>query len=132
MGNAPGYGCRGGWRRNRSHGVLMGLSIVLLGSLLLMQNLGILAGMHVGKLWPVILIAAGVSRLVNTAHPGIRLWGAAMTAAGTLLLLTNFHYLSPHIWRYIGPSAMILWGIALLVIGPRFRQMGAKLTANQG
>lgn len=40
-----------------------GLVLILLGVLLLLQNLGLFSWASLGKFWPVVLIAAGVSLL---------------------------------------------------------------------
>jgi predicted membrane protein len=107
------------WRRYRrrrargASGVVLGATIIAIGVLLLLDNLGIMPPVNLGDYWPVILIAFGLARLTNTSSPSSLIWGGAITAAGALLLLNNLKliYFPVHLFW---PVLVIAFGASML------------------
>ena len=114
---------RGPWRprRHRFGGMLVGLLVVLVGILFLLRNLGFVYVEHLWAYWPVILIAAGLSRLIESRHGHGRLWGGMVALAGGLLLAGNLGAIHGNVWNYVWPLFVILLGLRMLVRGGRGR-----------
>jgi hypothetical protein len=122
-------------RRGRSPltGSLFGLAAVIVGVLFLLQNLGVLYIGQLWRFWPLILIALGVTRLVEGSPLWCRTgrfrragrgWGVFMILLGGIFLAQNFGYLSRHIWRDIWPLFLIYWGINLIWMRSRGGRFG--------
>jgi len=96
------------------HAVFVGGIIVGIGAVLLLSNLGVLQLQNVWQFWPVILIAFGLSRIVDCRGFSGIIIGGAMAGFGALLLLQNLN-----IWRFdwnvIWPIALIVWGLSVLL-----------------
>ena len=94
-------------------GLSWGLAIVAIGTIFLLDQMGIVSAAHIFQFfWPAILIFFGVEGLVFCSGPG-RFWGSFLTLAGVVLLLSNLGYL--HIrWSMFWPLAIILWGLWIL------------------
>jgi predicted membrane protein len=118
--DVPGEPWRG--RRHRFGGSLVGLFVVLVGVLFLLRNLGVVYVEHLWAYWPVILIALGIARLVDSRRAHGRLWGGMVAAAGVLLLAANLGRIPGNVWNYIWPVLIIWFGINMLIgRGPRGR-----------
>lgn len=98
--------------------VVLGLGVIAFGLVLTFDNLGLIDGRYVFRLWPLGLIAVGVSHLLQD-HRGMAvviggrgprlLIGIPWILVGSLLLLGNLGVLHVHIWD--------LWPVVLIVIG---------------
>lgn len=109
-------------RRHRFGGSLMGLFVVLVGTLFLLRNLGFVYVEHLWAYWPVILIALGIARLADSRRAHGRLWGIMIAVAGVLLLAGNLGRIPGNVWNYIWPVLIIWFGITMLIgRGPRGR-----------
>lgn len=99
------------YRRRRSglHGMVFGLIILSIGVLLLLDNLNILRFHDVWRLWPVLLIAVGVAKLIDCYGVVGRVWGGLLTFAGVALLLNNLGYL------YVDEG--LIWPAVLIGLG---------------
>jgi predicted membrane protein len=97
-------------RRGRAFGMLPGLALVLLGTLVLLAHLGIISFDQVWRFWPVILIVAGVVRFVECRN---RLFGALLILFGAGLLLSNLGYVRFR-WDDIWPILLIGLGLSLI------------------
>src|SRR5271154_5596506 len=71
--------------RSGSHGLFFGAIVVAIGVLLLLDNLGIFRFHDVWQYWPVLLVAYGVSRIVDARSPSGYVWGGVMTLIGAFL-----------------------------------------------
>lgn len=96
--------------------------LIAIGLVFLAQNLGIFPGEGwdtILKLWPVLLIVAGVDDLIR--REGIA-WPILLIGAGTFLLLNNF---GPQAW--ISWTQIIqLWPILLIAVGIDLMFKGAS------
>lgn len=90
----------------------MGLAILLIGVLMLLNNLGIFHIHDVWSLWPILLIGGGLGKLFG--GPRRILPGIVLIAVGTLFLLQNFRVI--HIdASLIIPSVLIALGLMFLL-----------------
>ena len=102
--------------------LFFGLLIVAVGTVLLLDNAGVLdAGEILGTWWPAIVILAGI--LTFAANP--RHWPVALviTAVGLAFLLSNLDIID--LGNFIIPAAIILVGL-LVLFG---RGLGARTEA---
>jgi hypothetical protein len=77
------------------------------GLLLTLDNLGVIRAGHFWRYWPLVLIAIGLARLVQSQQECGRPAGMGMMLVGVFLLLANFGFL----------DFKLLWPLFLLVIG---------------
>jgi predicted membrane protein len=102
--------------------LMLGGIVMVLGLALALDNFGLFHVRSIFRLWPVILVVLGLTRLQQSVRHGGRPEGHVMTAIGVGLLLTNFGVLSfrqalafflllvgavivLRAWRGIGPSS---------------------------
>jgi len=106
-------------RRHRSPlgGLVFGGFIVVMGLLLLLDNLGLVAVHDIWRYWPVLLIALGLSKLIASRTLSAGVCGGLLTLAGVILLLDNLNiaiYLFDHRVRL---SFDLLWPVLLVGFG---------------
>ena len=94
--------------------LIIGLAIVAVGVGLLLDNMGIIRIGEIWQYWPVILIAIGLAKVMETPWSGGKLWGGLLVLLGCGFLADNFHIIHfgieviwPLIIIYFG--AMMLW-----------------------
>jgi predicted membrane protein len=97
-------------RSGRSNGIIPGIILVLVGSLFLLDHLGIIHVEILWKFWPLIFIAIGISKVF---HERDRVVGAAFILVGLLLQLHELGRMGIS-WGTIWPFILILIGIALI------------------
>jgi len=107
------YGRRCGHHR---HGIFPALVVIAIGVLLFLSNRNILPIRDVTLYWPVILIVAGVFKLVDSVHAGGRASGSVLLGLGAVFLASNLGYLPLHP-RDFWP--LILVGIGVLMLSNR-------------
>jgi hypothetical protein len=102
--------------RSGTHGLFFGAIVVAIGCLLLLDNLGIFRFHDVWQYWPVLLVAYGVSRIVDSRTPSGWVWGGVLTLIGAFLLLDTLDILPPYIFNpgMIWPLLLIAFGISVL------------------
>jgi predicted membrane protein len=112
--------------RQRRHspvgGVIIGTAILLAGVLFLLENFGLLHVHNIWDYWPVIMIAWGIAGMTGAGHSRGRLWGGVVALVGALLLLSNLHIISEHLWRIVWPLLLILAGLRMLFRSARRRR----------
>jgi len=113
-------------RRSGLGGIIAGLAIVTLGSLLLLQNLGLPQFEHIGEYWPVILIVLGLARAIGGCSWRGRFWGGLVGTAGVLFLLHNLGYIHGNVWRMFWPLILIGVGLLMLVGTIERRSSGSR------
>jgi len=101
---------RSGRRDHGSHGIIVGAIVCAIGVVLLLDHMGVVSADRLWRLWPVLLIIAGVGRL---SIPGRRAWGAMLMLIGSLLLLGNFDVLHFH-WADLWPLVIICVGLVMI------------------
>jgi predicted membrane protein len=100
--------------RSGSHGIFFGAIVVAIGVLLLLDNLGIFRFHDVWQYWPVLLVAWGISRLVDSNSPSGYVWGGVVTLVGAFLLLDTLDIISFN-FAVIWPLLLIAFGVSVLV-----------------
>jgi hypothetical protein len=107
------------WRS--SPGLIPALVIIGIGVLFLLSNLHVLYVQDWYRYWPVLLIAAGLAKLLDSTHQGGRVLGGAMVGVGALLLADNLNLIQLT-WNDFWPLVLIGIGILMLfnrLSGPR-------------
>src|ERR1700677_1636475 len=104
---------RGG-RLPGSHGIFFGAIVIAIGSLLLLDNLGIVRFHDIWQYWPVLLVAYGVSRIVDARTPSGYVWGGVSALIGAFLLLDTLDIIVFN-FAVIWPLLLIAFGLSVLV-----------------
>jgi predicted membrane protein len=94
-----------------SGGLIFGFAIVAIGVLFLLDNFGVPVGFLWGY-WPVILIAIGLAKVVDSRETSGRTGGAIIMLVGLVLIADKVHlpFLSNrNLWD--------LWPLALIAVG---------------
>jgi predicted membrane protein len=102
--------------RSGSGGLVVGAVIVMIGVILLLENLGLLHAAEIWRYWPVALIAIGVARILESQRPSALLWGGLLAGIGTFILLDNLDIFVID-FRLIWPLILIAFGVAILLRG---------------
>jgi hypothetical protein len=77
--------------------------------LFLLNNLNIVYIRDWWRFWPVILIAIGFTKLVDSPHPNERTGGGIMFVVGAIFLIANLGLVSWRVWQ--------LWPLILIGVG---------------
>ena len=100
--------------RSGTHGLFFGVIVVAVGCLLLLDNLGILRFHDIWQYWPVLLVAYGVSRIVDSHTPSGYVWGGVIVLIGAFLLLDKLDIIVFN-FAVVWPVLLISFGIVVLV-----------------
>jgi len=87
----------------------MGGILVILGIAFLLSNLGWFHFRDVYKLWPALLVAAGVTKFVESRTPVNRASAGFLALMGAFLLAVNLGYIYFDLHRH--------WPVILIVVG---------------
>ncbi len=90
----------------RSNGIIPGIVLIAVGSVFLLDHLGLIHAESLWKFWPLILVTVGLFKLLN---PGERVMGIGFILVGALLQL--------HELRMIGLSWGTIWPFILIFVG---------------
>lgn len=94
-----------------SPGLIFGLAIIAIGVLFLLDNFGIPVG-FLWSYWPVILIAVGLAKVVDSRDTSGRTGGAIVMLVGLVLIADKIH-----LPFFNNISLWSLWPIAIIVFG---------------
>jgi predicted membrane protein len=100
--------------RSGTHGLFFGAIVVAVGCLLLLDNLGIVRFHDIWQYWPVLLVAYGVSRIVDSRTPSGYVWGGVLALIGAFLLLDTLDIIVFNL-AVVWPLLLIAFGISVLV-----------------
>lgn len=89
--------------------LILGLFVLALGVLFTLDNLGIVRADDFLDLWPVVLIAVGVAKMLSAPHTGGWFGASVWILIGVVLLLDNLDLLDFDIFDF--------WPLILIVIG---------------
>ncbi len=89
--------------------IIPAMVLIAIGALFLLNNLHILYFNEIVRFWPVILIAAGLVKLVDSTAQGGRIGGGILLVIGAIFLAKNMGFLS------LGIGA--LWPLILIGVG---------------
>ena len=97
-----------------THGIFFGAIVVAIGCLLLLDNLGIVRFHDIWQYWPVLLVAYGVSRIVDARTPSGYVWGGVSALIGAFLLLDTLDIIVFN-FALVWPVLLIAFGVSVLV-----------------
>jgi len=98
-----------------SPGLIFGFAIVAVGVLFLLDNFGVPVGFVWGY-WPVILIAIGLAKVVDSRETSGRTGGAIIMLVGLVLIADRIHlpFLNNRNLWDLWPLALIAFGFMML------------------
>lgn len=105
------------------HGLFLGAIIVTIGTMLLLDNIGVIRFRDYWQYWPVILIVFGIVRIADSHGPAAIVWGSVLAGIGGLLLLDNLNLIYFD-WRIFWPIILIAWGLMMVFRPMRWRGPG--------
>jgi predicted membrane protein len=112
------------YRHHGSHGIFIGAIVVAIGCLLLLDNLRIVRFHDFWQYWPVILIAFGVSRILDSQSLSGYVWGGGIALTGAFLLLDNLDIIAFNA-EVLWPILLIAFGVSVLVRALERNRFGA-------
>jgi predicted membrane protein len=105
-----------GDERPASRHLFMGGILILVGVLFLLDTLNIAnTGPIISTWWPLIIIAAGVNRLLVCNSTEGRIVAGGWIFLGSVFLLSRFGYVWFNVWRLIWPFMLIMIGTSLVL-----------------
>ncbi|HVM74593.1 MAG TPA: DUF5668 domain-containing protein [Candidatus Saccharimonadales bacterium] len=115
-------------QRNARPGILPGLILVCVGTVILLDHMGYISAAQIWRLWPVVLIVAGC---VQFFHVYNRPVGAVMIVLGALFLSSNYGFLRLN-WNDMWPLILIAAGVALIWSRIEMPRMAASQNNQNG
>ena len=97
----------------RTSRVVAGVLFLLVGSLFLLQNLGVLHAGRLADYWPLLLVWLGLSRLLGPRRPHHFASGAVLLVLGVLFQLDRLGVFWFHIHDF-WPVLLVVAGVALI------------------
>jgi predicted membrane protein len=88
--------------------------LITLGAFFLLNNLHVLRFHEIAQYWPVVLIAGGLAKLLDTDSQSGRLSGGVLLGVGALLLARNLGFVLFNL-RDLWPLLLIGAGILMLI-----------------
>lgn len=101
-----------------SAGLIPGLILAGLGVLFLLSNLDLVPVYNWWQLWPAVVIAVGIVKLVDAPVIGEKAAGAVMIAVGGVFLATTFGWIA---WDVLDFWPLALIGLGLVML---FQRLG--------
>jgi len=93
--------------------LLVGGILIALGIVFLLGRLGVAdAGMVIGALWPLVIIAAGVLQMAVTHR--LHVGAGIVVLVGLILLAASLHLLPANAWELFWPIVLIAIGVLFL------------------
>jgi predicted membrane protein len=95
--------------------LVVGVIIVLIGAILLADNLGWFDARYVLRsLWPLALVAVGVTMVRSPDHRRSRSWGWVLITVGIWLFLDRIGWLHVSLWHLLLPGLLLFVGGSLV------------------
>jgi len=115
--------------------LVSGLIIAGIGVVLLLDKLGIIDSNLVFRLWPLIFVAIGFGRIVESHTTKDQAWGGFLIAIGGLLTLHELGYIRygiGELWPLflIGAGVLLAWHSNEIREGRRGFSLGSTLSSN--
>ena len=95
----------------RSNGLVPGVILVVIGTLFLLDHMGILRVDSVWKFWPLAIVAVGCLKL---AQPGERALGIGFIVVGALVQAHQLGFIAAFSWGTAWPFILIFAGVSLI------------------
>ncbi len=116
---ASGLGVPGITRRrcgSAGSRLFVAIFLVVAGTLLFLDNIGVLRVHNIWDYWPLILVAAGVGKLSGCRYTSERLLGVFLILFGLLFLLLSLHVLTVHSWDHSWPFSLLLIALGFVTL----------------
>jgi predicted membrane protein len=95
--------------------LIVGVVIVFIGAVLLADNLGWFEARYVLRsLWPLALVAVGVTMVRSPDHRRSRSWGWVLITIGVWLFLDRIGWLHVSLWHLLLPGLLLFVGGTLV------------------
>jgi predicted membrane protein len=94
--------------------LVMALGIILIGIIFLLGNLDILDPHEYLRLWPALLVLAGIAHLIQSRKGSQSIWGIVLIFVGSAMLLDRLYLIHFDLWNY---WPLILIFIGIMIIG---------------
>jgi len=107
--------------RTRVSRLVAGGVLILVGILLVLSNAGAVRPLRFGDFWPMVLIWAGISRLLAPTRNGPRVSGAIVLALGIFFQLDRLGWIGLS-FREVWPFLLVVGGAAMILDGLRARR----------
>jgi hypothetical protein len=100
--------------------LVIGIFITLLGVLMTLDRLNIIASGFLSPFWPSVIVAIGVSMLIQRRDSSGRFWGTVWTVLGSWMLLNRLGLFRLSFWELLGPALLIIigWSIVQRTLHP--------------
>lgn len=92
---------------------VLGLSVILIGTLLILDNLDIMYARDYLRYWPALLVFVGLVQLAQPRRTPGRVMGLILVSVGGLMLLDRFDLIDFSFWD-LWPVIIIIFGLSLL------------------
>jgi predicted membrane protein len=93
---------------------VFGVIVMLIGSALLLDNLGLIDAGYIFRAWPLALVAFGVMHFTRGAREH-RFWGVFWIIVGSWLFLRSFGVIDIGFWQLFLPLVLISFGVSLVM-----------------
>src|SRR5436190_1899998 len=102
-----------GMRGNSTGSLLSGLTIVVIGVVLLLGQFGYVNVANLWHFWPLFFIISGIAKLTSSSYTTPRIWGGFLILVGVLLTLHEFDRF-PFGFDHLWPLFIIVGGLLLM------------------
>lgn len=111
--------------------LILGLSLILIGIAYTLDHLGYVDAENLIRFWPVLLIAAGVGKLIDPGSSSSRFPGVLLIGVGGLLLGDNLHLLRFD-FEALFPLVLVAIGLRLVWLGfwPRSQSANSETVSS--
>jgi predicted membrane protein len=92
---------------------VFGIIVILLGALLLLDNMAVLDGRDVLRFWPILLIVLGAVKIFEPQQTSSRTWGVILVVAGLFFLMRTLDIYDFR-FRDFWPIVLIVAGAGML------------------
>ena len=114
----------------------LGVTIVSLGGILLLRNLGVITfdnwPLFWGTFWAGIFLIAGLSILFSSRRPTGWVWGLLLVAVAAAIGLNAYNIINISVWKLFWPVILILVGLAVVLGIGSGRRRSKKRAADGG
>ena len=100
---------------------VIGILLITIGTLIFLDNLGVLPVYNIGAYWPLAISAYGLTVLWKNRGAIAVVWGATIALAGVVLTLGNLGMIRSG-FAAIWPLFLIAWGVLMLIGRFRYRR----------
>jgi hypothetical protein len=98
--------------------------LLLVGALLVLQNLGVVSAGSLGDYWPLLLVWVGLTRMLGPNRAEHFASGAVVLAVGVFFQLDRFGWIDVSIGE-LWPLFLVAIGAAMIAEGLRGRRTGS-------